>query len=65
MVGFDEKGIIQGLKVKLSSKCGMSPDLSLAINERALLHIDNAYFLKNLEVENYLCKTNTSNFNSI
>ena len=60
VVGFDEKGIIQGLKVKLSSKCGMSPDLSLAINERALLHIDNAYFLKNLEVENYLCKTNTS-----
>tara|TARA_B100001769_G_scaffold272607_1_gene267332 strand:- start:73 stop:1482 length:1410 start_codon:yes stop_codon:yes gene_type:complete len=38
----------------------MSPDLSLAINERALLHIDNAYYLKNIEVENYLCKTNTS-----
>jgi xanthine dehydrogenase large subunit len=38
----------------------MSPDLSLAINERALLHIDNAYFIPNLEVQNYLCKTNTS-----
>ncbi len=59
-VGFNDKGIIQGLKVKLASKCGMSPDLSYAINERALLHIDNAYFLSDLQVENYLCKTNTS-----
>jgi len=38
----------------------MSPDLSLAINERALLHIDNAYFLSDLEIKNYLCKTNTA-----
>jgi len=59
-VGFNDKGEIKSLKLKLSSKCGMSPDLSLAINERALLHIDNAYFIPNLEVQNYLCKTNTS-----
>ena len=59
-VGFDDKGRINGLKLKLASRCGMSPDLSLAINERALLHIDNAYFLKDLEVKNYLCKTNTA-----
>ena len=59
-VGFSDKGEIKSLKLKLSSKCGMSPDLSLAINERALLHIDNAYFIPNLEVQNYLCKTNTA-----
>ncbi|MFL2895253.1 MAG: xanthine dehydrogenase molybdopterin binding subunit [Candidatus Pelagibacter sp.] len=59
-VGFNDQGEIKSLKLKLSSKCGMSPDLSLAINERALLHIDNAYFIPNLEVQNYLCKTNTS-----
>ena len=59
-VGFDDKGRINGLKLKIASRCGMSPDLSMAINERALLHIDNAYFLKNLEVKNYLCKTNTA-----
>ena len=45
-VGFDELVVINGLKIKLASKCGMSPDLSGAINERALLHIDNAYYLK-------------------
>ena len=59
-VGFDELGVIKGLKLKLASRCGISPDLSGAINERALLHIDNAYYLENVLVENYLCKTNTA-----
>jgi xanthine dehydrogenase large subunit len=59
-VGFDEIGRINGLKIKLASRCGMSPDLSLAINERALLHIDNAYYLSDMEIKNYLCKTNTA-----
>ena len=59
-VGFNDDGRINGLKFELASRCGMSPDLSLAINERALLHIDNAYFLKDIEVKNYLCKTNTA-----
>jgi len=59
-VGFDELGVIKGLNLKLASRCGISPDLSGAINERALLHIDNAYYLENVIVENYLCKTNTA-----
>ena len=59
-VGFDELGVIQGLNIKLSSKCGISPDLSAAINLRALLHLDNAYYIENILVENYLCKTNTA-----
>jgi xanthine dehydrogenase large subunit len=58
-VGFNDTGVIEGLKIKLASRCGMSPDLSGAINERALLHIDNAYYLSNVQVQNYLCKTNT------
>ena len=59
-VGFDNKGIIKGLKVILASRCGISPDLSSAINDRALLHIDNTYYLPNIIVKNYLCKTNTA-----
>ena len=59
-VGFNELGIIEGLNIKLSSKCGISPDLSGAINSRALLHIDNAYYLSDIAVENFLCKTNTA-----
>ena len=59
-VGFDELGVIEGINIKLASRCGISPDLSGAINTRALLHIDNAYYLPNVLVENFLCKTNTS-----
>jgi len=59
-VGFNELGIIHGLKLKLASRCGSSTDLSEAINDRALLHIDNAYYLENLLVESYRCKTNTA-----
>ena len=55
-VGFDDNGRINGLKFKLASRCGMSPDLSLAINERALLHIDNAYFIKDIEVKKFYVK---------
>ena len=58
-VGFNDVGVIEGLRIKLASRCGMSADLSGAINERALLHIDNAYYLSNVQVQNYLCKTNT------
>ena len=59
-VGFSDRGVIEGVKIKLLSRCGISPDLSGAINSRALLHIDNAYYLSDISVENYLCKTNTS-----
>jgi len=59
-VGFSDRGIIEGVKIKLLSRCGITPDLSGAINSRALLHIDNAYYLSDISVENYLCKTNTS-----
>jgi len=59
-VGFDELGVIQGLNIKLASKCGISPDLSGAINQRALLHLDNAYYIENILAKNYLCKTNTA-----
>jgi len=58
-VGFNNSGIIEALKVKLASRCGISADLSGAINGRAILHIDNAYYIPNLKIRNYLCKTNT------
>ena len=43
----------------MASRCGISPDLSGAINDRAIYHIDNAYFLPNIEINSYRCKTNT------
>ena len=58
-VGFNEKGKILGLKVMLASRCGISPDLSKAINDRAIYHIDNAYYIPNIDLVSYRCKTNT------
>lgn len=58
-VGFGAGGRIRGLKVDMASRCGYSADLSLPINDRALLHIDNAYFLKNVVATTRLCRTNT------
>ena len=58
-VGFSDDGIIQGLIVNMASRCGYSADLSLPINDRALLHLDNAYYLENVEATTWLCRTNT------
>jgi xanthine dehydrogenase large subunit len=58
-VGFDADGRILGLDVMLASRCGYSADLSAPVNDRAMFHIDNAYFLANLRVVSHRCKTHT------
>ncbi len=57
-VGFDEKGKILGLKVQLYSDGGAYLDLSHSVLERAVFHIDGAYFLENAKIEAAVCKTN-------
>lgn len=56
--GFDDDGRIVALDAKLYSNGGCSTDLSFAVLERAMLHIDNAYFLPNVRVLGRVCKTN-------
>jgi xanthine dehydrogenase large subunit len=58
-VGFDERGRILALKVMLASRCGYSADLSGPVNDRALCHVDNAYFLEHVEIISHRCKTHT------
>jgi xanthine dehydrogenase large subunit len=58
-VGFDEQGRVLALKVMLASRCGYSADLSGAVNDRALCHVDNAYFLEHVEIVSHRCKTHT------
>lgn len=58
-VGFDEQGVVQGIEFELSSRCGYSTDLSMAINDRAMFHCDNTYFLKNATIVSHRCKTHT------
>jgi len=49
-VGFDARGRILALNVMIASRSGYSADLSAAVNGRALCHVDNAYFLENVEI---------------
>ena len=58
-VGFDDDGLIRGIEFTFASRCGMSTDLSGAINDRAMFHCDNAYFLENVTIVSHRCKTNT------
>ena len=58
-VGFDAEGRIEALDLSLASRCGFSADLSSSINDRALFHADNAYYLPSAELRSYPCRTNT------
>jgi len=55
---YDDAGKITALDVVLNSDGGIATDLSTAILERALFHIDNAYFIANLRVRGNVWKTN-------
>ena len=58
-VCFDDTGRIDAVEFMFASRCGMSADLSGAINDRAMFHCDNAYYLPNITVVSHRCKTNT------
>ncbi|MBT8076985.1 MAG: xanthine dehydrogenase molybdopterin binding subunit [Gammaproteobacteria bacterium] len=58
-VGFDDDGLISGIRFEFAARCGMSADLSGAINDRTMFHCDNAYFLENISIVSHRCKTNT------
>ena len=58
-VGFEADGRIAALRITLASRCGYSADLSGPVNDRAMSHVDNCYFLEHLEVVSHRCKTHT------
>jgi xanthine dehydrogenase large subunit len=58
-VGFDSQGRIRALIVMIASRCGYSADLSGPVNDRAVYHLDNAYFLEHVEITSHRCKTHT------
>src|SRR6476659_6246568 len=56
--GFAEDGTIQALTGTLTADGGWSLDLSEPVQGRALCHIDNAYWIPNIEVHGRISKTN-------
>jgi xanthine dehydrogenase molybdopterin binding subunit len=57
-VGFLNDGKINSLDVNIHLDAGSSADLTMAILERALFHVDNAYFIPNMKVTGHSWKTN-------
>jgi xanthine dehydrogenase molybdopterin binding subunit/xanthine dehydrogenase small subunit len=55
--GFDDEGRIQAFTAALYSDAGWSLDLSDPIVWRALFHLDNAYYIPNLEATATVCFT--------
>lgn len=56
--GYDEDGRLLAVDIDLNSDGGAALDLSAAIMERAMFHVDNAYFVPNLRVRGRIWKTN-------
>ncbi|MEC3909781.1 xanthine dehydrogenase molybdopterin binding subunit [Sphingobium sp. CR2-8] len=58
-VGFDASGHVLALRLRLASRCGATVDLSPAINDRAMFHADNCYWLPDVEILSERLRTNT------
>jgi len=56
--GFDDNGLLLGVRLELNADGGIASDLSFAIMERAMLHADNAYYVPHMSVVARVWKTN-------
>jgi xanthine dehydrogenase large subunit len=57
-VGFDDQGQLLALACELYGDAGAYADLSTAILDRAMAHVDNAYFLPHVHIRGVVCRTN-------
>ncbi|KAF9292879.1 hypothetical protein BGZ88_006024 [Linnemannia elongata] len=57
-VGLDENNKLVALDTELYLNAGWSSDLSVAVMERALGHIDNVYYIPNVRAVGRCCRTN-------
>jgi xanthine dehydrogenase large subunit len=57
-VGFDAEGRIEAVQVELFADGGWSVDLSPPVLMRAMVHVDNAYYLPHVVVQGRIAKTN-------
>ena len=57
--GYEPDGRINGVKVEMVTRSGFSADLSAPVATRAVCHVDNAYYLSDVDISAYCGKTNT------
>jgi len=59
-VGCDENGMLRAARIHLWSNGGWALDLSQAVTDRALFHLDNSYYIPSVEFRGQVAKTNLS-----
>ncbi|SFP88630.1 xanthine dehydrogenase molybdopterin binding subunit [Tranquillimonas alkanivorans] len=57
--GYGDDGVLRGVEFVQYCRCGWAQDLSLPVADRAMLHSDNAYNLRDVRIESHRLKTNT------
>lgn len=58
--GYSDDGSLLAVEAELFANGGWSLDLSLPICDRALFHLDNAYFIPAVDFRGRVCKTNVT-----
>ena len=58
-VGYDDDGLIQAISIDMAAQSGFSADLTGPVVTRAVCHLDNAYYLNDVEINAFSAKTNT------
>ncbi|KAL4971527.1 Molybdopterin-binding domain of aldehyde dehydrogenase-domain-containing protein [Aspergillus desertorum] len=58
-VGFSRDGKLLVLDADIYNNAGYSVDMSAAVMDRCLTHIDNCYYIPNVWLRGWVCKTNT------
>jgi len=58
-VGYDDDGVIQAISIEMAAQAGFSADLTGPVVTRAVCHLDNAYYLNDVEINAFSAKTNT------
>ncbi|HWF18157.1 MAG TPA: xanthine dehydrogenase molybdopterin binding subunit [Verrucomicrobiae bacterium] len=59
-VGYDAQGMLLAVKAHLYSNGGWSLDLSQAVTDRAVFHLDNSYYIPQVEFRGQVAKLNVS-----
>ncbi|HEV2611010.1 MAG TPA: xanthine dehydrogenase molybdopterin binding subunit [Noviherbaspirillum sp.] len=57
--GYDDEGRIHAVRLEMVTRAGYSADLSGPVATRAVCHVDNAYYLSDVDISALSGKTNT------
>ncbi|KAL2835330.1 Molybdopterin-binding domain of aldehyde dehydrogenase-domain-containing protein [Aspergillus pseudoustus] len=58
-VGFNSSGKLMALSADVYNNAGYSSDMSNAVMDRCLTHLENCYYVPNAHFRGWVCRTNT------